>query len=328
MADQFITELDAITDFDDTDLLVIEKNPGGTPETNKITIADYVAKYLVRNTYQISRTVSSNNLIVAIKDSDGNNPTTAKPLYFNIGGFIRKVTGTLSVQVNSGTSTFNLGSAETLNLPHDLFVYVGWRASDSSVFIMLHRLPFYNVYAGISGTAANENYGAYSGATPAAADVVINIGRVNVINSGTASYNWSVPAGTIVINRPIFITEVYTYTPTIVGFSANPTNVVYQYYINRKNMTIRSREATNGTSNGTTFTMTTPFTSVTLTNGAWQTIAVPVTDNGTASATPGFVQIASAASIISVNRDALVTAWTNANGKRVGYFELTFPIGL
>src|SRR5689334_7601271 len=43
MADQFITDLDAVTTLADTDLLVSETNPGGTPETNKITVADFKA---------------------------------------------------------------------------------------------------------------------------------------------------------------------------------------------------------------------------------------------------------------------------------------------
>src|SRR6476661_2369542 len=104
MADQFVTDLDAITTFNDTDLIVVETNPSGTPETNKMAISDYVAQYLLRNTYQISRTVASNNLTVAIKDSAGNNATSAKPLNFNIAGFNRKLSGSLSVTVNAGTS--------------------------------------------------------------------------------------------------------------------------------------------------------------------------------------------------------------------------------
>jgi len=42
MADQFITELDAITTAAAADLLVVEHDPGGTPETNKITIANFL----------------------------------------------------------------------------------------------------------------------------------------------------------------------------------------------------------------------------------------------------------------------------------------------
>lgn len=37
MADEFITELDVVTTMADADLMVVETNPGGTPETNGIT---------------------------------------------------------------------------------------------------------------------------------------------------------------------------------------------------------------------------------------------------------------------------------------------------
>jgi len=47
MADHFITELDAITTFDDTDLVVIEKNPGGASASAVILVrkADNSSNY-------------------------------------------------------------------------------------------------------------------------------------------------------------------------------------------------------------------------------------------------------------------------------------------
>lgn len=326
MADLFITELDAITDFDDTDLVVIEKNPGGTPETNKMTIANVIAKYLVRNTYQISRTVASNNLTVAIKDSDGNDATAAKPLNFNINGTIRKLSGSLSVAVNAGVNTFNLGAAEFLNLDQELFVYIGYRASDTSVFVLLHRRPDRKEYADVSATATSENYGAYSGSAPAATDALVNIGRVNVRNSGTASFNWSVPAGPITINRPIFETSWLDWAPTLTGFSVNPTTLVNRYKIDYASVSFFVRQLTNGTSNATTFTLLLPFTAKTISNMIWNA-AANIVDNGVVATTPGVIRVTSAATAADVFKDFSNAAFTNVNGKRLGNMGvLTYEI--
>lgn len=331
MADLFIgdpnssLEIDEVTTFNDTDLLVKETDPSGTPETNSIQIANFISQYLLRNTYQISRTVASNNLTVAIKDADGNNATAAKPLNFNINGTIRKLSGALSVAVNAGVNTFNLGAAEFLNLDQELFVYIGWRASDSSVFVLLHRRPDYREYAGISATATSENYGAYSGSAPAATDQITVIGRVNVKNSGTASFNWSVPAGPITINRPIFETSWLTWTPTITGFSANPTSTVNRYQINWDNICIEVRQGAAGTSNATGFTMTMPFTAKTITNMVWA-CQHGGDDNSVVLAAACYATIASGSNTLNLYKDLATTAWTGSGTKRTRTLQLFYDI--
>lgn len=327
MADLFITELDAITDLDDTDLVVIEKNPGGTPETNKITIADVIAKYLVRNTYQISRTVASNNLTVAIKDSDGNDATAAKPLNFNINGTIRKLSGSLSVAVNAGVNTFNLGATEFAALVQELFVYVGWRASDSSVFVALSRMPHIREYADFSATATSERYAAYSGSAPAATDQVVVIGRVNVTNSGTASFNWSVPAANIIINRPIFETSWLNWTPTPTGFSANPTSTVNRYRLDMDNILAEIRQGGAGTSNATTFTLSLPFTAKTLTNMTWGALG-SADDNSAALSAACGARITNATNVLTLDKtaDAGATAWTASGTKRLRSLTIFYDI--
>lgn len=313
MADLFITELDAITDFDDTDLVVIEKNPGGTPETNKMTIADVIAKYLLRNTYQISRTVASNNLTVAIKDSDGNNATAAKPLNFNINGTIRKLSGSLSVAVNAGVNTFNLGASEFLNLDQELFVYIGWRASDSSVFVLLSRMPDKQAYADFSATATSERYGAYSGSAPGATDALVNIGRVNVRNSGTASFNWSIPAGPITINRPIFETSWLSFVPTWGSSGTQPAIVsgtnVGKYRIRNQEVLARIRTtAAADTTFGTgTYTWVLPFTAATFTSASFSGIG-RVVDTSVTTTYTGFANIASAGTTMNITTHAATGA--------------------
>lgn len=155
----------------------------------------------------ISRTVSSNNLTVAIKDRAGSDFSAGNPMVHKIGSAPRSLAGALSVTVNAGTNTFAAGSVFLSGNPIDLFVYLGWRAASSTVFIVISRVPYAKTYADFSATATHEKYGAYSGSAPASTDEVENIGRVNAQNSGTASYNWSIPATSIVVNRPIYETE-------------------------------------------------------------------------------------------------------------------------
>lgn len=310
MADQFITELDAITTFDNTDLVVVEHDPSGTPETNKMTLTSFIDQLLLRFTsYTISRTVASNNLTIAIKDNAGNNATTAKPLYFTIAGVPRKLTASLSVTVNagaaSGSGTFNLGATEFAAKAQDVFVYVGWRASDTSVFLIYSRIPYAHTYADFSATAANEKYGAYSGSAPASTDAVQLIGRVNVQNSGTASYNWSIPSTSIVKNYPIDETEWLSYLPTW-SASTPPTigdgTLVGQYKIRGNECSVRQRTTIGSTTtNGTgTYTWSLPFTAATFTSGNFSGSG-RVFDNSTTTTYVSYVNIAGSGSATTMN---------------------------
>ena len=328
MADpQFITQLDAITTMDDTDLVVIEKNPGGTPETNKMIVSDFVAEVMRRTRWQISRTVSANNLIVAIKNPDGSDASSARPISFLIDGIVRKLSSALSLQINAGTNSFNLGAVEFAGLVQELFVYVGWRASNSSIFLLLSRQPDLREYAEASSTATSERYGANSGAAPAGSDRLQNIGRVNVQNSGTASFNWSVPAANKIHNFPIYETSWLDWAPVQTGFSANPTSTVNRYRIRSSAIDLFVRQNANGTSNATTFTLSLPFTARTITNMVWSSTCT-FADNGTVGVNPGMIRILSAATVMDVFTNMALAAWTNVNGKRLANMGvLTYEIG-
>jgi len=149
--------------------------------------------------YKLSPTVASNNLTLALKHLDGTDPSTTRPIVFTINGVKRHVTAALSVTVNagaaSGAGTFNAGAASLATKAIDYFAYVSWRAASSAVVLGFGRFPYAALGSDASGTAANEKYIAWSTA-PAGTDDVINIGRFEATNSGSASYNWSVPTYT------------------------------------------------------------------------------------------------------------------------------------
>lgn len=327
--DLFDDELDTATEFGDADLLVFLKDPAGTPENLNIAFSNFIADWRKRFSYRISRTISSNNLVVALKNSSDADPSTTRPLYFEIDGVTRKVTAALSVQVNAGTSVFALGGSAFLNLMQELFVYVGWRASTSTVFILLSRMPGAREYAEFSSTSTDERYGAYSGAAPAATDKVQNIGKFTIQNSGTASFNWSIPSYDNVVNRPIYRTSWLSWSPTFSGFSANPTGV-HLYMIENNTASVLVRHSASGTSNANNFTISLPFTAKTITNMAWGG-ACGFFDNGAASATPGVLRVLSAATVMEVGKtwDGNFTSWTTSSGKRLTQMSpLFYEIGV
>lgn len=222
---------------------------------------------------KITASISSNNLIVAIKGLDGNDPSATNPVYVRINGAMQSIAAALSVTVNAGASTFNLGSAELKALKQQLFVYLGFRAASSTVFILLSRIPYAKTYADFSSTATNEKYGAYSGSAPASTDEVVNIGRVDVQNSGTASYNWSLPTGAYVVNHPIYETDWLVYVPQFsAGGSMTFTSVsveIAEYQLSYNKMFFRVRgTGTTGGSAHTDLQATLPMTPVLPTTAA------------------------------------------------------------
>ncbi len=212
-------------------------------------------KYIYSINGIISRTVTSNDLIVAIKNYDGTDFSSSAPLVHKIGDTPRTLTGALSVTVTHGTSIFGAGATEFAATEIDYFTYLGWRAASSTIFILISRIPYATTYADFSATSTNEKYGAYSGSAPASTDQVVNIGRFNATNSGTASFNWSVPATSVVINYPTYNTRRLTFVPThtrqTTPYTNLPANLASYYQVKDRQLTVYSRFQQNATPGGT-----------------------------------------------------------------------------
>ena len=271
MSDLKTTQRPAATAYKGGQVIPVAQDLETTPVTRKMT-GEGLRGALVgwmSNGY-VSRAVASNNLTVAIKTKNAVDPSANDIVSVGIGstGAQRQITGALSVTVNagaaSGAGTFNLGATSFATIEQELFVYLGWRASTSTVFILLSRIPHARTYADFSATAANEKYGAYSGAAPASTDEVENIGRFNVTNSGTASYNWSVPAASVVISRPIFETSwlvwapVYSASGSLTYTSVTSTIARYKIRIAKLDYVLKST-GTLGGSASTDLRATVPF---------------------------------------------------------------------
>jgi hypothetical protein len=165
--------------------------------------------------YQISATVASNNLTVALKNSAGDDPTATASVRVPIGDTVREVTAALFVTAAAATNWFNSGGAGLATLAVDYFVYLGYNATDG-VTIGFARVPFGRVYSDFSTTSTAETFCRISTITNAAAtDAYTVIGRFTATLSAGAGYTWTVPTFTpaTLIHQPIYETRKLTYVP-------------------------------------------------------------------------------------------------------------------
>lgn len=208
---------------------------------------------------KIVPSVDSNNLTVAIKGMDGNDPSASNPVYVRIGDTVHTITSALSVTKNAGTNWCNAGGSELATKEVDYFVYLGYNATDG-VVIGFSRIPYGTLYSDFSATTTNEKYCAISTITNAASgDNYVNIGRFAATLSAGAGYTWTVPTfnSSNLIQRPIFTTRILAWIPSLTGFSSIATRNCL-YVLNDKLFSFQF--FSDGTSNATNFIATTPFT--------------------------------------------------------------------
>lgn len=215
---------------------------------------------------KITTSVSSNNLTVAIKTLADADPSASDPVYVRIGNTVRSITAALSVTKNAGTNWFNSGSSLLATKEIDYFVYLGWDTSNSAVRIGFARAPYGRLYSDLSSTTTNSAYIAFDTA-PGASDEIEVVGRFNAVLSATASFNWSIPATSIIVNRPIFETQWLSTTPQrAVSGGTVPTytttdNLQYRLSNNTASIIINWTNAAGGTAGAGTnaITFTLPF---------------------------------------------------------------------
>jgi len=114
-----------------------------------------------------------------------------------------------------------------------------------------------------------------------------------------------------------------TWSPTITGFSANPTGGIYRYRTIGGETEIEIRQPNDGTSNATTFTISLPVAAATITDMVWQETC-RVKNNGTFVAAPGYASITSGGTVIDLFINTGTTAWGAASGKRVDYLRMKY----
>lgn len=275
---------------------------------------------------KISVTVASNNLTVALKGKDGNDPSATNPVYVEIGDTRRSITSALSVTKNAGTNWCNAGSAELATKEIDYFVYLGYNATDG-VVIGFSRIPYANKYSDFSMTTTAETYCAISTITTAAStDYYEVIGRFAATLSAGAGYTWTVPTftATNLIQRPIYETRELVYVPAFTGFSVNPSGA-FGYKIVGGILLLRHLTTSAGTSNATGFTFTLPFTG----NGTYCTtntyINVPRTQDNTVE-NGSAVCYFTAGPALTLIKSLSSGSWTSSGSKFAQMNNFSYPI--
>lgn len=115
------------------------------------------------------------------------------------------------------------------------------------------------------------------------------------------------------------------WTPTLSGWSVNPTNTVYRYRLSGKTCTLVIRQGADGTSDSPTTTLSLPFTAATITNMAWVGTGTG-RDNGNYTTSPVVGIILSAGTVITFYPGASLGIWTATGGKRIGAMTIVYEI--
>lgn len=189
---------------------------------------------------KIAVSVASNNITVAIKGRDGNDPSTSNPVFVTINAKVRAITAALYITLNAGTNWANAGSAELGTKEIDWFPMLSWVAASSEIAIGVARFPMGSVGGDFHATSTNEKYaawkkGANAAVTVASTDDVQVIGRFAATLSLTGTgHLWTVPTFTNanLIHYPIYETRELTWTPTLSRSSTGYTNVPTLTYAN------------------------------------------------------------------------------------------------
>lgn len=167
----------------------------------------------IRTKYIITPSIATNDLTIALKYIDGNDPTTTNKLIFRVGNTEYAVTAATSFTKNDGTNWCNAGSAETAAQNIDFFLYaIGETGASAGIKFGFSRIPYAKTMSDFVNTTTSEKYIAGNWTNFNATDAVKNIGRFRAQLSAAAAHNWSIPSA-LVVNYPIYTTEELAYSP-------------------------------------------------------------------------------------------------------------------
>ncbi len=209
------------------------------PSIKEWSFTPPLAEWFLIN-WKIETSVTSNNLTVSLKTLAWTDPSPTNPVYCRIWNTIRTITSTLSTTFNAWTNWFNAGSSELATQEIDYFVYLWWTTVYNTVYIMPSRIPYARTKTDFSTTNTNERF-APNASDMNQTDEVVVVWRFNAILSATASFNRSIPATSIIINRPIFETRILNRVPTktnswTMGVANGWANTIFYKYQIKWNM--------------------------------------------------------------------------------------------
>lgn len=228
---------------------------------------------------KIETAVNANNLTISLKGLDGQDPSLSNPLYIRIAGSVRTITSPLSLTMNAGTNWLGLGSDVMAGKEVDLFVYLKWNDIDK-ISLGVSRIPYGRILADFKktdGSFASANTDTKRiflslETNETINDIVEVIGRCNVTLS--AAYNWSIPATSIIINRPIFNTRPLPWNIIWGGYSTPPSIESCYYQIDNNSLKFAIKCNANGISNSAENSIKIPLFPMEAFNGTFEGYAV------------------------------------------------------
>jgi len=200
-------------------------------------------EWFIQN-WQIVTSVSTWNLTVALKTLAWTDPSATDPVYVRIDNVIRTISSALSVWAPAGQNLFNAWSTELATNEIDYFFYLSWNTIAGNVLMWTSRIPDWNIISDFNIATIWDEKFLNRNAAWATTDKVVNIWRFNATLSAGAGYTWSIPATSIIINRPIYETRWLTYAPQLnwtSGSWATSTVTYSKYKIQGSNLILNMR---------------------------------------------------------------------------------------
>ncbi len=166
--------------------------------------------------YQITSSISSNNLVVALKGEDGNDPSATNPIVVRCGNAQISLTSALSVTITAAMGDIFAWDAGKIQA-NDAQLFVYFINNNGTAQLGLSPSPVLttvanNYYDG-SQTGATGHTNIVMSTTRNATNSCRVIGRLNVNQQD--NNNWQNATTALVINTPIFKTDYMTWTPTM-----------------------------------------------------------------------------------------------------------------
>jgi len=207
--------------------------------------------------YKFDVAITANDLVVSLKTLAGTNPSVGDPIKIVIGGTERTISAALSVTLADATNWFGFGSADKAALEQDLFVYLGYNATDGVTF-GVSPIPYASKYSDFSVTNTNETYCKISNITNAAAnDPYVVIGRIAATLSAGPGYTWtstsqSAPTADNTKNYPIYETRKLSFNvqPTNITLGNGTWETYYQRIMRRTVLSVRLNAGSTTTIGG------------------------------------------------------------------------------
>lgn len=207
---------------------------------------------------KIVTSASAGVLTVEIKTLAGANPSTSDPVYIRIGNTIRTINSTFSYSTSGLSNYLNMGSTELGNEEVDLFVYLVWNSVANAVHMFASRIPYAKKVSDFVISTSDEK-GVLLLGNPSwnGNDEVEVIGRFNV-QQNPSGFALSIPATSVIINRPIFETRRLVYNAQWAASGTAPSlgngtiSSAYQLVMNRVNIYVKQNmgsTTTYGTGN-------------------------------------------------------------------------------